>query len=565
MTAALQNAPKELYLSPEELLAAKARLAHLPSWDLTPRQLCDLELLLNGGFAPLEGFLNRDDYESVRDNLRLANGQVWPIPITLDLPEEVAADLQRADELVLRDPEGLPLAILEVGDVWRPDRVEEAQKVFGSDDTTHSGVNDLLNHSHDYYVGGRILGLHAPVHHDFRNLRLTPRQLRTWLAEQGWSKIVAFQTRNPMHRAHLELTLRAAQQEGAKLLLHPVVGRTKPGDIDHYTRVRCYQALIPHYPAGDATLSLLPLAMRMAGPREALWHALIRKNYGATHLIVGRDHAGPGNDKSGKPFYGPYDAQDLLRQYQSEIGIEVVTFPEMVYAENRDAYIPVTEITEADHIKNISGTELRRRLQTGEDIPAWFSFPQVIRILRERHPVDRRGFTLFFTGLSGAGKSTVANAVISRLHEKSARPITLLDGDLVRKHLSRGLGFSKEDRHANVERIGFVAAEITRHGGIAVCAPIAPYAESRQTARRLIEAHGTFIEIHVSTSLEVCETRDRKGLYAKARAGLLPQFTGISDPYEVPENPEIALDTAKLSVEEAVDSVLAALEARGLI
>jgi sulfate adenylyltransferase len=424
----------------------------------------------------------------------------------------------------------------------------------------------LLDRTRPVYLGGRVRGIQSPAHYDFGELRDTPRSLRAWFEANGWSRIVAFQTRNPMHRAHRELTLRAAQQVGAKLLIQPSVGLTKPGDVDHYTRVRCYHALLAEYPQGDVKLSLLPLAMRMGGPREALWHAIIRKNYGASHFIVGRDHAGPGKDSSGQPFYGPYEAQALLEQHQQELGIHIVPFPAMVYAANRDTYLPSNEVTTNDDVRDVSGTQLRQFLHDGAEIPAWFSFPNVVKILRERHPVHApRGFALFFTGLSGSGKSTIAQAVIAQWLEHSSRPITVLDGDEVRKHLSRGLGFSREDRAANVTRIAYVASEIVRHGGIAICAPIAPYADDRAEARALIEAHGDFIEIHVATALEVCESRDRKGLYAQARAGTITHFTGISDPYEVPEHPELRLDGNAADPVVLAQQILALLRSRGLI
>lgn len=557
---------KDLYLPPAEAERLKQRSAGLPGIDLDTRQLCDLELLLNGAFSPLEGFLAQRDYDRVVEELRLADGTLWPMPITLDVSEAFAAKLASGSEVALRDSQGVPLAVLEVADIYTPDREREALKVFGTTDRTHPGVAELLERYRPVNLGGRVLGIQPPVHFDFAALRDTPRSLRAWFAERGWHRIVAFQTRNPMHRAHRELTLRAAQQVGAKLLVQPSVGRTKPGDVDHYTRVRCYQALLPQYPADSAKLSLLPLAMRMGGPREALWHAIIRKNYGASHFIVGRDHAGPGKDAEGKPFYGPFDAQHLLERYQQELGIEVVPFPAMVYVANRDTYLPSTEVDEGDEVRDISGTQLRRHLHEGSEIPAWFSFPEVVKILRERHPAQAaRGFALFFTGLSGAGKSTIAQAVVAQLLERTSRAITVLDGDEVRKHLSRGLGFSRDDRHANVTRIGYVASEIVRHGGIAVCAPIAPYAQSRAAARELVEAHGDFIEIHVATSLEVCEARDRKGLYAQARAGTIAQFTGISDPYEAPEQPELRVDGNAAEPVVLAQHIVELLRQRGLL
>lgn len=557
----------DLYAEPDHARELRLASASLPGWDLTEKQLCDLELLLNGSFSPLTGFLGEADYNGVVHDSRLADGTLWPLPITLDVSEAFAAKIAPGSRIALRDSEGTPLAVLDISDLYRPDRSVEAQQVFGTTDTTHPGVADLLNRSNPVYVGGRLTGIEAPTHFDFRPLRHSPAQLRQRFAAAGWTRIVAFQTRNPLHRAHRELTWRAASQVGARLLIQPVVGRTKPGDVDHFTRVRCYQALLRHYPADSTDLSLLPLAMRMGGPREAVLHAIIRKNYGASHFIIGRDHAGPGNDRSGKPFYAPFAAQELLNAHAAEIGIEVVSFPAVVYVANRNTYAPTTELQPGDEVRDVSGTELRRILNAGEDIPAWYTFPEVAQVLRERHPRSaEQGFVVFFTGLSGSGKSTIAKALIARLAETSARPITLLDGDEVRKHLSKGLGFSKEDRSANIQRIGWVAAEIARHGGIAVCAPIAPYAEDRNSARKLVEAAGgNFLEVHVSTDISVCEQRDRKGLYAKARAGELKQFTGIDDPYEVPEQPELRLDTAQTDALELAGQIHAVLGARGLL
>jgi sulfate adenylyltransferase len=566
LNAAHGGVLKELYLPAAEAEALKLQSTNFPGWDLTPRQLCDLELLLNGAFSPLEGFMTRADYQCVLNESRLADGTLWPIPIVLDISDEFAAKVSLGNEVALRDRQGVPLAVLTIEDLYFIDPIDEAITVYGTTDRKHPGVAELLDRTHRTYIGGRVRGIQAPQHHDFVELRDTPRSLRERFLRQGWQRIVAFQTRNPMHRAHRELTVRAAERADAKLLIHPVVGLTKPGDVDHYTRVRCYQALLESYPDSTAELSLLPLAMRMAGPREALWHAIIRKNYGATHFIVGRDHAGPGNDSNGQPFYEPFAAQELLVQHQQELGIRVVPFPAMVYVANRNVYVPSNEVQADDHVEDISGTELRRRLANGEDIPEWFTFPAVVKILRERHPAkEKKGFALFFTGLSGSGKSTLAQAVIARLLENSARPVTLLDGDEVRKHLSKGLGFSREDRDANVTRIAYVASEIVRHGGIAVCAPIAPYRDSRAEARALVEAHGTFIEIHVDTSLDVCESRDRKGLYAQARAGKIAQFTGISDPYEIPATPELRIDGGTQAPAVLAQQIVTLLRNRGLI
>ena len=560
------GALRELYLPATEAEALKRHSASLPAWTLNQRQLCDLELLLNGAFSPLQGFLGRADYDRVLGEMRLADGTLWPMPIVLDVDEAFAAGLPDNAQISLTDTQGTPLAVLHVEDVYFPDHIAEARQVFGTTDRTHPGVAELLERTGSVYLGGRVEGIQAPAHYDFSALRHSPRELRDWFRQHGWQRIVAFQTRNPMHRAHRELTLRAAEQVGAKLLIQPSVGRTKPGDVDHYTRVRCYRALLAHYPQDHATLSLLPLAMRMGGPREALWHAIIRKNYGASHFIVGRDHAGPGKDAQGRPFYEPYAAQHLLAEYQDELGICVVPFPAMVYATNRDTYVPQTEVTPEDDVRDISGTELRRRLHQGDAIPEWFTFPDVVKILRERHPAQaRQGFALFFTGLSGSGKSTLAQAVLARLLETSSRPVTVLDGDEVRRHLSKGLGFSREDRDANITRIGFVASEVVRHGGIVICAPIAPYATARNEARQLVEAHGRFVEIHVSTPLEVCEARDRKGLYAAARAGKIKGFTGIDDPYETPATPELRIDTSQGTVGAAAEEVVAWLRANELV
>lgn len=537
-----------------------------PSWDVTPRQLCDLELLTNGGFSPLGGFLCRADYESVCASMRLTSGLLWPIPVVLDVPEDRAKAWKVGQTVALRDPEGLMLAALHVEEIWQPDRMQEALSVYGSDDPAHPGVAYLLRRSHAWQVGGLVEAVQLPVHHDFRPLRLTPADLRAELARLGWERLVAFQTRNPMHRAHFELTLRAARQAEARLLIHPSVGMTKPGDVDHYTRVRCYRALLEHYPPDTARLALLPLAMRMAGPREALWHAILRKNFGCTHFIVGRDHAGPGNDSSGKPFYGPYDAQQLLRKHQKELGVSMIPFRRMLYLPARDVYLPDGEVAAGVEAVDISGTELRARLAEGREIPPWFTFPEVAKELRRTYPArSRQGFTVFFTGLSGSGKSTIANSLLVRLLERGGRSVTLLDGDLVRKHLSSELGFSKEHRDINIRRIGFVAAEVTRSGGIALCAPIAPYDAVRREVRAMVEGGGGFILVHVAAPLSVCEQRDRKGLYAKARAGILTQFTGISDPYEEPADAEIRIDTSCLSPGEAVESILRYLTERGYL
>ena len=558
----------ELYVSYDSAQKMKADAGEMISHDLTPRQICDLELLMNGGFNPLKGFLSEADYDSVVKDMRLVDGQLWPMPITLDVSEEFAASLKTGQDIALRDQEGVILATMTVTDNWVPNKALEAEKVFGADDDAHPAVNYLHNQAGKVYLGGPITGIQQPVHYDFKARRDTPNEMRAYFRKMGWRKVVAFQTRNPLHRAHQELTFRAAREAQANLLIHPVVGLTKPGDVDHFTRVRCYEAVLDKYPQATTSMSLLNLAMRMAGPREAVWHGLIRKNHGCTHFIVGRDHAGPGSNSAGEDFYGPYDAQDLFREHQEEMGIEMVDFKHMVWVQERAQYEAMDEITDKDKVTilNISGTELRRRLQEGLEIPEWFSFPEVVKELRRtKPPRANQGFTVFFTGFSGSGKSTIANALMVKLMEQGGRPVTLLDGDIVRKNLSSELGFSKEHRDLNIRRIGYVASEITKNGGIAICAPIAPYATTRRAVREDVEAFGAFVEIHVATSIEECERRDRKGLYKLAREGKIKEFTGISDPYDVPASPELSVETENVDVDNCAHQVLLKLESMGLI
>ena len=557
---------KELYLAEHKADEEKLRASDYPSWDLSPRQLCDLDLLLNGAFSPLEGFLEQADYEKVCDEMRLESGVLWPMPITLDVSEDFAGSVAEGDTIALRDVEGVLIATMEVSDIWQPDKESEAQRVFGTTDDSHPAVDYLMHKAGPIYLGGKVHGIEPVTFYDFKLLRDSPSELRGRFRKLGWRKVVAFQTRNPLHRGHQALTFRAAREAEANLLIQPVVGMTKPGDIDHFTRVRCYEHVLEQYPEQTTTLSLLNLAMRMGGPREALWHAIIRKNYGCTHFIVGRDHAGPGNDRNGEPFYGPYDAQELYRQHEQELDITMVPFKTMVYVENKAEYMLADETDPGDKVLNLSGTEFRRRLIEGLDIPEWFSFPKVVEELRRAHPPKhKQGFTVFFTGLSGSGKSTVANALMIKLLEDGSRPVTLLDGDIVRKNLSSELTFTREHRDLNIQRIGFVASEITKNRGIAICAPIAPYTNARRQVREMISPLGGFLEVYVSTSIEVCESRDRKGLYAKARAGIIKGFTGIDDPYEVPEKAEIVIDTKDLSPDLAAHRILITLEKLGYI
>ena len=556
----------ELFVAPDAAAKLKVEAGSMPSWDLTARQACDLELLMNGGFHPLRGFHSEADYNGVVENMRTADGTLWPIPITLDVSEKFAETVAKGGRIALRDADGVILAVMTVTDKYVPNKANEAAKVFGADDLAHPAVNYLHNIAGPVYLGGPVVGLQAPIHYDFKSRRDTPNELRTYFRKVGWDKVVAFQTRNPLHRAHQELTFRAARAAQANLLIHPIVGMTKPGDVDHFTRVRCYEAVIDKYPQSTTTMSLLNLAMRMAGPREAVWHGLIRKNHGVTHFIVGRDHAGPGKNSAGKDFYGPYDAQTLFKEHEAEIGVTMVDFKHMVYVSEKAQYYPANEVPEGCTILDISGTELRRRLREGLDIPEWFSFPEVVTQLRKTSPArDKQGFTVFFTGLSGSGKSTIANALMVKLMEMGGRPVTLLDGDVVRKHLSSELGFSKEHRDINIKRIGYVASEITKNGGIAICAPIAPYTATRRAVREMVETYGAFIEVHVATSVEECEKRDRKGLYKLAREGKIKEFTGISDPYEIPSKAELVLQTEGLEVDHCAHQVILKLESMSLI
>lgn len=534
-------------------------------WKLTKRQLCDVECLLTGVFAPLTGFLNQENYRTVCEQMRLSSGALWSMPITLDVSESFATESKLDEDILLLDEENTPIAVLTISDIWMPDKRLEAELVFSTVDCNHPGVDYLFNQSGDWYIGGELQALTYPKHYDFLGYRHTPSELKRLFQLYGWSRVVAFQTRNPIHRAHFELTERAAKKAKANLLLHPVVGMTKPQDIEYRLRVKAYQQVLKYYQQ-PVLLSLLPLAMRMAGPREALWHAMIRKNYGATHFIVGRDHAGPGMNQNGIPFYEAYAAQHLVQQFADEIEIEVISSQEIVYVKEKHAFLSADEVTQGDTVMQISGTVFRNALINRTPLPDWFSFPEVIQVLQQAFPPkSAQGFTLFFTGLSGAGKSTLAKAIEAKLLALTERSITLLDGDVVRRHLSSELGFSKKDRNINIERIGYVASEITKHGGIAICAAIAPYASARQAARTLVSQYGAFIEIYVSTALDICEARDVKGLYLQAKQGLIKDFTGVDSPYEKPQHPELIIDTKCVSIVEAVDCILNYLKENGYL
>ena len=531
---------------------------------LSNRQLCDIELIIDGSFNPLDSFLNKEDYESVLENMRLSNGDLWPIPVCLDLDKKEIDRLE--DEVSLTDKEGYIIANMSINDIWEPDKKKEALAIFGTLDESHPGVYKLFNNTKKYYVGGKLKEINQVRHYDYLNLRHPPKSVKNFIDKTNRKKTIAFQTRNPIHRAHFELLKRSMGELDANMLIHPVVGQTKPGDINYFTRVNCYKKIINHLPKNKTFLSLIPLSMRMAGPKEALWHALIRKNYGCTHLIVGRDHAGPGLDSKGNSFYGAYDAQDLMKKYQDEVGIQIVPFKLFVYVEQKNNFFEVDKVPDKCQYKNISGTELRNLLENGREIPEWFTFPEVSKELKKAYPPkNKKGYTIFFTGLSGSGKSTIANALMSKLLEKDHRPVTLLDGDIVRTHLSSELGFTKEHRNLNITRIGFVASEITKNGGAAICAPIAPYEISRKKNRTLISQFGEYIEVHISTPIQTCEKRDVKGLYAKARAGHIKGFTGIDDPYESPINPELSIDTTNITIHQSVSIVFNYLVKIGLL
>jgi len=557
-----------LLVAPDEAEEFKKISGGFPSVTLSQRQMCDLELLMNGAFTPLTGFMGQAAYESVLESLSLPDGSLWPIPIVLDVSEQFAEKLSPGDRVALRDGEGFMPAVLTVDDIWRPDRQREAEMIYGTVDRSHPGVRYLMSNVNPVYVGGRIEGVQAPLHHEFESLWDTPDEMRALFAKLGWRRVVAFQTSKPMHRLQREITLKVAKEEQAHILLHPTVGMTKPGDIHYYARVHCYQAIRRHYPQNLAMLSLLPLAMRMAGPREALWHAIVHQNYGCSHMIVGPKHAGPPPVPAEQaPLYDSDESRELIDAHAGRLAIQIVHVEPHRYVAEKQRFMGLSEIA-AKGLQGIEYTDaqLKCDLAVGEEPPDWFSYPEVVTELRNVYPPrNRQGFTLFFTGLSGSGKSTLAKIIYGKLVEGGRRPATLLDGDIVRQNLSSELGFSKAHRDLNIRRIGYVASEITKNGGIAICAPIAPYRETRRAVREMIEERGAFIEVYVATPLEVCEARDRKGLYAKARKGLIPEFTGISDPYEVPEKAELTIDTADVSPMEAAQEIYLYLLKEGYI
>lgn len=533
----------------------KTQSEYFNSITLNKRQLCDLEMLINGALSPLTGYMDKETYNSVIQTGRLTDNLLWPIPIVLDIDSSTAEKINSGDIIALRDTEGFMPAVLTVSDIWQADKKLEAESIYGTTSELHPGVDYLVNQSHKYYIGGTIEGIEQPSHFDFEQLWSTPKELQQQFTKRGWRNVLAFQTSKPMHRVHQEITLNAARDAQAHILIHSSVGTTKPGDLHYYARVHCYQAMKKYFPDNLALLSLLPMAMRMAGPKEALWHAIINKNYACSHMIIGPQHASPPSSKT--QFYSQTSAQDYALKHEEELGIKIIATEETRYVAERKTFLPLSTIKKEQLASEmLTDQEVKTYLNNNINLPDWYSYPEIISALRKAYPPRyKQGFTLFFTGLSGSGKSTLAKIIYAKMIELGVRPVTLLDGDIVRHNLSSELGFSRNDRNINVRRISFVANEITKNGGIAICAPIAPYSAMRKEARALIEQHGAYIEIHVATPLDVCESRDRKGLYAKARKGIIPEFTGISDPYDPPESPELRINTSNFSPMEAVQEI----------
>lgn len=556
-----------LLLSTKEAKKIKQNSINYPTVTLSQRQACDLELLMNGAYSPLQGFMCQNEYQSVIDNMRLLSGLLWPMPITFDVPKDFITNnnIKPDSRIALQDGEGFMLAILLVQSIWEPDKEQEAEKVYGTRSSEHWGVKYLYNNTHNVYIGGNIQGIQLPDSYVFRSYRKTPAQQRKLFIKKGWRNIIAYQTSKIIHRLQRELLLSIAKEQRGQLLIQPIIGSTKPGDSHYYTRIHCYEAVLKYFPEQITLLSILPLSMRMAGSRESLWYAIIHQNYGCTHFIVGPNHALPPQENEAEDCN--YDSQALIQQYKNELDIKMIPVEELQYITECDCFLAVSKIKKK-HQQGLRFSEgkVRRNLHLNKPIPQWCTYPEVIEVMKKAYPTRaKQGFTLFFTGLSGSGKSTIAKIVNAQLIEHGTRPVTLLDGDIVRLNLSSELGFSKPHRDLNIRRIGFVANEISKNGGVAICAPIAPYTKIRREVREQIEQHGSFIEIHVATPLEVCEARDRKGLYAKARKGIIPEFTGISAPYEEPEFPELRIDTSTMMPMEASQMVILYLFQKGFL
>jgi sulfate adenylyltransferase len=563
MTTKIQNQPLvNLLIDEEHHLRLKKLLPSLPDIILNERQICDFELLSTGAFSPLTGFMTQVAYATVLDRLTLPDGDIWPIPICLDIDDTLARTLEVGQSAALRDAEGFPLGVLAIEDLWPVDPEREAKAVYGTCDPAHPGVRQLMNKGGRFYVGGSIQAMNLPIHSDFRQIRMTPAEVREKFSKLGWKRIVGFQTRQPVHRPQFEMTIQAMKKARANLLLLPIAGIPKPGDFDHYTRMRCYQKVAGHYPPDSHLMNLLPLSMRMAGARDAVLHLIIGKNFGCTHFVIGHNHSI--HTPEGAGAWPP--STELIENAGKAIGIAPVFFEEMVYLPFEDEFCLASSVNGSQEYISFSNEDIRQRIWKGKNVPSWASFPEVIQELNQSYPPpSKQGFTVFLTGLSGAGKSTIAKVLYARVMEMGTRPVSLLDGDIVRRNLSSELNFSREHRDINVKRIGFVASEITKNRGIAICAPIAPYEKTRLEIRQSIEAHGGFFEVHVATPITICEKRDRKGMYAKAKAGLIKDFTGVDDPYEIPENPEISIDTTNLTPEEAVQEILLLLSEKGFV
>jgi len=507
---------------PQEL---PAELADWPAWTLDDTQLGDLELIISGAFAPLTGFMGAADLAAVAAHGTLADGTPWPVPVRLSVPAQ-AVPLD-ADHLVLQDQEGSPLAVLAISE-WIPD----------GETTT---------------LAGPVTALRAPEHGPFRGLRRYPADVRAELLDGAAAAapagrvpgaVLAYVTRRPLHRRHIGQLRHHADLLNARLLLLPLV--TGPAEV--VTRpealVRTVLAASRYLPASTLVVPV-PLARRDAGPDADLRaSAIVAAAYGATHLLAADDsglHDGGRNGTLSLP----------------DAPISVIREAEWAYDPIREVWRPLALIEPGAERGELTDDEVGALLDSGDPIPAWFTQEEIAAELRRARPPRReRGLVVFFTGLSGSGKSTIARGLAEALAERGDRTVSLLDGDHVRQLLSAGLTFSRSDRDRNIARIGYVAAEVARHGGIAICAPIAPYAAARAAAREMVTQTGDFMLVYVATPVEVCAARDRKGLYAKARAGLIDAFTGVSDPYEEPRDADLVLDTSAMKTADAVNAVL---------
>ena len=531
------------------------------SIDLNKRQVNDLELLLDGSFSPVNYYMNKNEYLSVLDNMRLLNGELFPLPINLMINKKKYDEIKEEKIVLLKDPTGLSIASLKIEEIFQPDINNECLKIYNSIDTRHPYISYLQSKKGCYYVAGKLEKVGDILHYDFKDIRKNPSEMKQFFKDNNWNTIVGFHVRNPIYKYHYEITkycLNQIEDDNPKLLIHPISGKTHSFDIDYNIRAKCYKKILKNYSQNTVTLSLLELAMRLAGPRETLLHAIIRKNYGCTHFIVLNDHAGPSiSKKNGELFFEKNECSKLALQHENELGIKLI-FPELIYYDSSvQKYLPVSQINDKKNIMKISGTDFRTMMEFGDDIPNWFCFPEIVKELKKFYRVRKdKGLCIYLVGLSGSGKSTIANFLKQKLDEIIGnKKITLLDGDVIRKNLSKGLGFSKEDRSTNIRRIGYVASEIVKHSGIVLCANIAPFEEDRSYNRRIIGNEGNYIEIYVNTKLDVCEDRDVKGLYKLARSGVIKNFTGISDPFETPEYANLEIDGSN-NIDQSLDIII---------